>query len=137
MLDQFFGFTQFVGGHEPGLLAVRDGRFDAMFTWRFPNNSGGTIKRMEERGMITPGTFREVWETPGMAPNDPWTVRKSAPADLKADLTKALVDLPAGAPAAWHALYRGAMEALVPVTHATVADFVEMRRFNARQRRGR
>ncbi|WP_368416384.1 phosphate/phosphite/phosphonate ABC transporter substrate-binding protein [Falsiroseomonas sp.] len=137
VLDQFFGFTQFVGGHEPGLLAVRDGRFDAMFTWRFPNNSGGAIKRMEDRGMIARGTFREVWETPGMAPNDPWTVRKSAPADLKADLTKALVELPTGAPAAWHALYRGAMEALVPVTHATFADFVEMRRFNERQRRGR
>jgi phosphonate transport system substrate-binding protein len=137
VLDQFFGFTQFVGGHEPGLLAVLDGRFDAMFTWRFPNNSGGTIKRLEERGMVPRGAFREIWETPGMAPNDPWTVRKSAPADLKADLTKALVDLPAADPEAWHALYRGAMEALVPVTHAAFADFVELRRFNERQRRGR
>lgn len=136
-LHDYFGEAQFVGGHEPALLALLNGTFDGVFTWRFPNNSGGTIKRMEEKGMLPKGAFREIWETPGMAPNDPWTVRKSAPADLKADLQKVLIELPKAEPQAFHDLYRGAMESLVPVTHETFAEFVELRRFNERMRRQR
>ncbi len=108
-----------------------------MFTWRFPNGSDGPIMRLEKRGMIPKNAFRELWETPGMAPNDPWTVRKSAPADFKADVQKALLDLPTADPVAWEHIYRGAMEKLVPVTHTDYADFVEIRRFNERQRRNR
>lgn len=136
-LHQYFSEAQFVGGHEPALLALLAGTYDGVFTWRFPNNSGGTIKRMEEKGMLPRDAFREIWETPGMAPNDPWTVRKSAPADFKADVQKALVDLPTADPEAFHDLYRGAMESLVPVTHAAFEDFVELRRFNERMRRRR
>jgi phosphonate transport system substrate-binding protein len=136
-LDEFFSRTQFVGGHEPGLLAILAGTYDAMFTYRYDHGEDGAILRLEKRGMVPKGAFREVWVTPGQAPNDPWTVRKSAPADFKADVTKALLDLPTADPQAWDALYRGAMRELVPVTHDTFADFVEIRRFNERMRRGR
>jgi phosphonate transport system substrate-binding protein len=134
-LHDYFSEAVFAGGHEPALLALYNGTFDGVFTWRFPNHSGGTIKRMEEKGMLPKGVFREIWETPGMAPNDPWTVRKSAPADLKADLRKALLELPKSEPQAFHDLYRGAMEGLTPVTHETFAEFIELRRFNERIRR--
>lgn len=136
-LHEYFGEAHFAGGHEPALLALLNGTYDGVFTWRFPNNSGGTIKRMEEKKMVPMNAYREIWETPGMAPNDPWTVRKSAPADLKADLQKALIELPKAEPQAFHDLYRGAMESLVPVTHEAFADFVELRRFNERMRRNR
>jgi phosphonate transport system substrate-binding protein len=136
-LTEFFGQTQFVGGHEPGLQALLNGTFDAMFTWRFPHGEDGPVIRMEKKGIVPKGAFREIWVTPEMAPNDPWTVRKSAPADFKADVQRALLDLPTAAPEAWNALYRGAMEKLVPITHDAFAEFVEMRRFNEKLRRAR
>lgn len=134
-LHSFFGETQFVGGHAPGLQAVYKGNFDAIFTWRYPHGKDGSIKRLERKGMVPEGAFREIWRTPRMAPNDPWTVRKSAPEDFKADVKAALLALPEADPEAWEALYRGAMKQLVPVTHDAFADFVEMRRFNEKRRR--
>ena len=80
----FFGKTIFAGGHDKAVLAVYNGQVDGAASFI----DARTLKGMPAD--IMEKTKRI--ETAGPIPNDGIAVRKDFPADLQAQITKALID---------------------------------------------
>ena len=98
--DQFFASTQFNGGHENNVLAVRDGKVDVAVD----DSSGigdfkdgytsGTFHKEVAKGAVDPNDFVEVWRS-RLIPNGPLVVRTALGDDWTAKLTDFFTKLPA------------------------------------------
>ena len=88
----FFGQTGFVGTHEGGILAVVKGQYDAATTFRY-TESFGLPDRMAQKGLISKDAVRTIWNS-NFIPTGPFAVRKDLPADLKAELAAAFLEMP-------------------------------------------
>jgi phosphonate transport system substrate-binding protein len=89
----FFAHTNFVGTHEGGILAVVKGQFDAATTFRY-SESFGMPDRMAQKGLIPKDAVRTIWNS-NFIPTGPFAVRKDLPAELKAELADAFLEMPA------------------------------------------
>jgi phosphonate transport system substrate-binding protein len=132
--NAFFGRTGFSGSHEQSVIAVLNGTFDAGAT-SWSNERRNNIQRMEEKGMIPPGTTRIVWTSPQI-PNPPWVMRTDLPEDLKRDWTAALMAMPEQDPAAFAVAASGAT-GLVPTRHEDYLDVIAVTEENLQRRRQR
>ncbi|MBU8541540.1 phosphonate ABC transporter substrate-binding protein [Falsiroseomonas tokyonensis] len=130
----FFGRTGFSGSHEQSVIAVLNGTYDAGATF-WSNPTRGNIQRMEEKGMIQPGTTRIVWTSP-LIPNSPWVMRGDLPADLRRDWAAAVFAMPERDPAAFAVAASGAI-GLVETTHADYLDVIAVVEENLQRRRQR
>ncbi|TIT77286.1 MAG: phosphate/phosphite/phosphonate ABC transporter substrate-binding protein, partial [Mesorhizobium sp.] len=78
--EAFFASTQFNGGHENNILAVRDGKVDVAVDdssgiGDFKNGyTSGTFHKEVAKGAVDPNDFVEVWRS-GLIPNGPLVVR--------------------------------------------------------------
>jgi phosphonate transport system substrate-binding protein len=134
--DTFFGKTGFSGSHENSILAVLNGTYDAAATW-WNDETYGNVSRMEEKGMIPKGKIRLIWKSPRL-PGDPvWAVAKDLPPQMKADIKKALLDLPKVDPEAWKDLVGDSSQSLKEVSHQEYEEIIEMRKQNLKERRGK
>ena len=131
--DQFFGRTGFAGNHENGVLSVLNGTYDAACTW-YRNELRSNFQRMQDKGMIPAGALRIVWMSPQL-PESPYTLLKSLPEPMKADIKTAMLALPDKAPEAWKALSGGHSKGLAPVTHQNYVEIIELIKENERLRR--
>jgi phosphonate transport system substrate-binding protein len=86
--DEFFGSTDFGGGHENLVLALLDGKFDVATTWgsgvgEFSEGyTSGNIRSMVDKGMLDMEDVVEVWRSP-LIPNGPMVWRKDLPQAMK------------------------------------------------------
>jgi phosphonate transport system substrate-binding protein len=131
--DQFFGKTGFAGSHENGVLAVVNGTYDAAVTW-YRNEARSNFARMEGKGMVPKGALRVIWESPKL-PESPYTLLKSLPEAMKADIKRVVLALPDKDPEAWKALTDGKAKGLAPVTHDNYVDILKLIKENERLRR--
>ncbi|TVQ34906.1 MAG: phosphate/phosphite/phosphonate ABC transporter substrate-binding protein [Geminicoccaceae bacterium] len=130
-----FAQTGFAGSHENGILAVVRGTYDAAATWHFSEDNGAA-QRMIDRGQLEPGAIRVIWESP-LIPSDAWSIRASAPDDLKADLLEALTTFHEADPERFDIVSAGgSWTMMVPVGHEAFEDSIAMRREMLRQRGG-
>ena len=128
-----FASTGFSGSHENGILAVIRGTYDAAATWHYTEDNGA-VQRMVDRGQIPAGAVRVVWESP-LIPSDAWSIRASAPEDLKADLLDALTSFHEADPARFEVVSAGgSWTMMVPVGHEAFEDSIAMRQEMLRQR---
>jgi phosphonate transport system substrate-binding protein len=130
----FFGRTGFSGSHEQSVVAVLNGTFDAAATF-WSNERRGNIQRMEEKGMVQPGSTRIVWTSPQI-PNSPWVMRTDLPEDLKRDWAAAVMAMPERDPAAFAVAASGAT-GLVPTRHEDYLDVIAVVEENLQRRRQR
>ena len=128
--EQFFAKAGFGGSHENSVLAVLNGTYDAAATW-YRNEQRNNFKRMADKNMIPQDAVRIVWQSPKL-PESPWTLQKSLPAAMKADITRHLLALPSADPAAWKALTDGKSKDLAPVTHEHYIDVIKLIKENER-----
>lgn len=131
--EKFFGRTGFAGNHENGVLAVVNGTYDAAATW-YRSEARSNFGRMMEKNMIPKDSVRMIWQSPKL-PESPYTVLKSLPEPMKAELKKAVLELPTADPAAWKALSGGKSKGLGPVTHENYVDVIKLIKENERLRR--
>jgi phosphonate transport system substrate-binding protein len=130
----FFGRTGFSGSHEQSVIAVLNGTFDAGAT-SWSNERRNNIQRMEEKGMIPPGSTRVIWTSPQI-PNPPWVMRTDLPEDLKRDWIAAMMAMPERDPAAFAVAASGAT-GLVPTRHEDYLDVIAVTEENLQRRRQR
>ena len=131
--DGHFASTGFSGSHENGILAVVRGTYDAAATWHYTEDNGA-VQRMVDRGQIPANAVKVVWQSP-LIPSDAWSIRASAPEDLKADLLDALTSFHEADPVRFDVVSaNGSWTMMVPVGHEAFEDSIAMRREMLRQR---
>ncbi len=130
----FFSRTGFSGSHEQSVIAVLNGTYDAGATF-WSNERRGNIQRMEEKGMVPPGSTRIVWTSP-IIPNSPWVMRTDLPEDLRRDWAAAVFAMPERDPAAFAVAASGAM-GVVPSRHEDYLDVIAVVEENLARRRQR
>lgn len=129
-----FSRTAFSGNHEQSVIAVLNGTFDAAATsWN--NEASGNIQRMEEKGMIQPGTTRIIWRSP-LIPNSPTVTRAGVPDELRRDFSAMMQSLHVDAPDVLRELSTNTA-AYVPAVHDDYLDVIAMTEQNQAQRRER
>jgi len=130
----FFGRTGFSGSHEQSVIAVLNGTYDAGATF-WSNATRGNIQRMEEKGMIPPGSTRILWTSPQI-PNSPWVLRTDLPQALRDAWRDAVFAMPREAPEAFAVAASGAT-GVAPTVHADYLDVIAVVEENAARRRDR
>jgi phosphonate transport system substrate-binding protein len=130
----FFSRTGFSGSHEQSVIAVLNGTYDGAATF-WSNERRGNIQRMEEKGMIPPGSTRIIWTSP-IIPNSPWVMRADLPEGLRNDWRDAVFAMPERDPAAFAVAASGAV-GVVPTRHEDYLDVIAVVEENLARRRQR
>jgi len=131
--DKFFGSTSFSGSHENSVIALLNGTFDGAATWyRSPTRSNMT--RMEGKGMIKPGQWRIIWESP-LLPSSPWAMSTKLPKQMREDVKQALLQMKDTDPVAWKSLTDGKASGYRAVTHKDYEAIVRMIKANLENRK--
>ena len=131
--EAFFASTQFNGGHENNVLAVRDGKVDVAVD----DSSGigdfkdgftsGTFHKEVAKGAVDPNDFVEVWRS-GLIPNGPLVVRTALGDEWKTKLTDFFTKLPEMDKACFAAVEGGDFTGYVPATPDFYNVIIETRR---------
>jgi len=132
--NTFFGRTGFSGSHEQSVIAVLNGTYDGAVTF-WSNEQRNNIQRMEEKGMIQPGTTRIIWTSPQI-PNSPWVMRADLPEGLRRDWAAAIFAMPERDPEAFRVASSGARGVVVTV-HEDFRDMIAITEENLARRRQR
>lgn len=128
----FFSRTGFAGSHENVVIAVLNGQYDCGAV-SFSNEARNTFQRMEEKGMIPPGSIRAVWRTP-LIPNSPFVGRTDLPGGLGEAFVAAMMAMPQANPQAFAEMTSNA-RGLAPARHADYLDVIAVTEENSALRR--
>ncbi|MEO0819391.1 MAG: phosphate/phosphite/phosphonate ABC transporter substrate-binding protein, partial [Pseudomonadota bacterium] len=130
--SEFFKSTGFSGSHENGILAVMNGTYDVAATWTY-DEEDGNISRMIRKGMINEGDVKVIWTSP-LIPNSPFTVVKSLPEDMKADLKAAMTEMNTRDPERFEQVSQGEFQRFAEATHDMYVYAIELREEQKKQR---
>lgn len=132
--DKFFGRVVYTGTHENAILALQQGTVDVVANW-WNNEAESNLGRMERNKLAKADDFRMIFKSELM-PASPHTYLSDLPADMKAAITQAFLDMPREAPEAFAKAAYGARP-WERVTHETYAPMVELLKFTDNLRRQR
>lgn len=131
--ETFFASTQFNGGHENNILAVRDGKVDVAVD----DSSGigdfkdgftsGSFHKVVAKGAVDPNDLVEVWRSE-LIPNGPLVVRTALGEEMTAKLTDFFTKLPTTDKACFEAVEGGDFTGYVPVKPDFYNVIVEARK---------
>ncbi len=124
--EGFFSEISFAGADESALLAVANGTYDATVSW-YNSEDVNNLVVLEEKGMVPAGTLKILWKTP-ILPNGPFVVRADMPADMQADIEKALLDFQTKDAERFETVSAGQWAGMVEVTHDDYVGIIAMRR---------
>jgi phosphonate transport system substrate-binding protein len=125
--EQFFGKVVYAGSHENAVIAVAQGTCEAAFNW-WNDEKESNLLRMARKGMAKAEDFRIVFKSEQIV-NSPMAYLASLPADLKAAIKKAILELATEDKAAFDKLYEGKQLPFEAVDHAAYEPVVEMIKF--------
>jgi phosphonate transport system substrate-binding protein len=140
-VDTFFGKNFFAGSHENAVLALAQGTADAAANfWNSDNDSN--LTRMLAKGIVKDADgkslkkedFRIVFKS-DFLPESPIAALTSLPADLKAALKQALLDMPKKDKAAFDKLSDGKDIEFIPISKHDYEPIIAMLKFNDQARK--
>jgi phosphonate transport system substrate-binding protein len=140
-VDRFFGKTFFAGSHENAVLALAQGTADAAANF-WNSETDSNLTRMLAKGLVkdangktlTKDDFRVVFKS-DFLPEGPFAVLDNLPADLKARIKTALLEMPKKDKAAFDKLSDGKDQEFVATTPKDYQPIIDMVRFNDDQRK--
>ena len=138
----YFSRTGFAGGHEQAVVAVLGRQYDGGVTWTSGVGDAalgytrGALRTMVDKKMLDMKELRLIWRSRPIE-NGPLTLRADTPAAFQADMTALHLAMAKDHPDVFAAVNMGSGPALVPVTHAEYAPFVDMLKAEAAERRRR
>ena len=138
----YFSRTGFAGGHEQAVVAVLQRQYDAAFTWASglgdpaAGYSRGNLHTMVEKGMLTMGDLRIIWQTEPVI-YGPLMTRRALPEAFKEDIRLFHLALPTAYPVIYRAIERGGGTGYREVRHEAFQLLIDMRREEAAERRRR
>ena len=140
-VDKFFSEAIFAGSHDNAVLALAQGTVDAAAnSWNSEDDSN--LTRMITAGVLKDADgkpmkkedFRIVFKS-DFLPEGPYAVLASLPADLKAAITTAMIDLPKNDKKVFDTLSDGKDLEFVKTDAATFQPIIDMVKFNDEQRK--
>ena len=132
----YFSAIPFSGSHETGVMGVYNKQYDAAATY-ITNEQNGIPQRMVKKNMIDEGAICWIWKSPEIT-SGPFTARANLPADLKADMKRAVLDIVEKDPAAFKEMTGGEQSTQrdwIEVDHSRYEWIVNMRAWLKKQRR--
>ncbi|MCJ2050620.1 phosphonate ABC transporter substrate-binding protein [Methylobacterium sp. J-070] len=140
-VDKFFGKAVYAGSHENAVLALTQGTADAAANF-WNSETDSNLTRMLTKGIVKSADgrpmkqsdFRVVFKS-DFLPEGPWAALASLPADLKAKIRQAFIDLPKADKAAFDRLSDGKDLDLTPVTLKDYQPIIDMLKANDEERK--
>ncbi len=103
--ETFFGRVTYTGSHENAVIALQQKTVDVAANWWNAENDSN-LSRMANKGLAKQEDFRIIYKS-DLIPNSPFAYLASLPPDLKAAITKAFLESPNKAKAAFDKLSDG------------------------------
>lgn len=125
--EQFFSKVVYAGSHENAVLGVQQGTCDAAFNW-WNDESESNLLRMARKNMVKAEDFRVIFKSDQIV-NSPMAYLADLPADLKAKIKQAVLDLPKKEPEAFKKMFDGKQGPWVPVEHKDYEPIIELNAF--------
>ena len=125
--DKFFGKVTFAGSHENAVLGVQQGTCDAAFNWWNDENESN-LQRMARKGMVKANDFRMIFKSDQIV-NSPMAYLANLPADLKAKIKDAVLNVATKDKAAFDKIYEGKQGPLQSVSHDSDLPVIELVKF--------
>jgi len=103
--ETYFGRVTYTGSHENAVIALQQKTVDVAANWWNAENDSN-LSRMAKKGLAKQEDFRVIYKS-DLIPNSPFAYLASLPPDLKAAVTKAFMESPTKAKAAFDKLSDG------------------------------
>lgn len=97
-MDKYFKEVKFTGGHEQTIVAVNNGDIDAGVTWADGQGNwedgynNGALRKAVDAGLVDMNNLVQIWKSKPI-PEGPVVFRHALPEEVKAKVTKYLLDL--------------------------------------------
>ena len=133
--DQFFGHVIYTGSHENAIIALQQGTVDVAANW-WNDEQESNLLRMERKNMARAADFRIIFKSDQIV-NSPMAALTTLPAELRAAIRTAVLELRDRDRAAFDRLTDGKAGPFEAVDNAAYQPIVELNRFvdNLRRRR--
>jgi phosphonate transport system substrate-binding protein len=125
--EAFFSKVVYAGSHENAVIGVAQGTCDAAFNW-WNDEKESNLLRMERKGMAKAADFRIIFKSEQIV-NSPVAYLSTLPADLKAAIKKAVLEVATKDKAAFDKIYDGKQLPFVEVDHKAYEPVVELIKF--------
>ena len=125
--ETFFGKVTYTGSHENAVLALQQKTVDIAANW-WNSDDDSNLTRMVKKGLAKKEDVRIIFKS-DLIPNSPYAYLDSLPADLKAAITKAFMEAPTKAKAAYDKLSDGKDREFVKVDAKYYEPVVELIKF--------
>ena len=125
--EKFFSRVVYAGSHENAVIGVAQGTCDAAFNWWNDENESNLL-RMERKGMAKAADFRIILKSEQIV-NSPMAYLGTLPADLKAAIKRAVLEISTKDKAAFDKIYEGKQLPFVEVDHKAYEPVIELIRF--------
>jgi phosphonate transport system substrate-binding protein len=125
--EQFFGKVVYTGSHENAVIALHQGTVDVAANW-WNDEAESNLQRMARKGMVKAADFRIIFKSEQIV-NSPMAYLDSLPAELKAAIRSAVLNLPQWDPAVFERLTDGKARPWEPTGNAAYQPIIELNRF--------
>jgi phosphonate transport system substrate-binding protein len=125
--EKFFSKVVYSGSHENAVIALGQGTCDAAFNWWNDENESNLL-RMDRKGMAKAADFKIIFKSDQIV-NSPMAYLADLPADLKAAIKKAILELADKDKAAFDKIYEGKQKPFEAVSHKEYEPVVDLIKF--------
>jgi phosphonate transport system substrate-binding protein len=134
--DKFFARVTNAGSHENAVMAVQQGTCDVAFNW-WNSENDSNFSRMVNKGMVKKEDFKIVFRSERI-PGSPFVYLTSLPADLKAAIRAAFLEMPQRDKAVLDRMTDGKSIGFGEMKHSDYQVTIELQKFvdDLRKKRG-
>lgn len=125
--EVFFSKVIYSGSHENAVIALGQGTCDAAFNW-WNDEKESNLLRMERKGMAKAADFRVILKSDQIV-NSPMAYLADLPADLKAAIKKAVLEVATKDKAAFDKIYQGKQQPFAEVDHKAYEPVIDLIKF--------
>lgn len=125
--ETFFSKVIYSGSHENAVIALGQGTCDAAFNW-WNDEKESNLLRMERKGMAKAADFRVILKSDQIV-NSPMAYLADLPADLKAAIKKAVLEVATKDRAAFDKIYQGKQLPFAEIDHKAYEPVIDLIRF--------
>lgn len=125
--DKFFNKVLYTGSHENAVTALSQGTVDVCANW-WNDESESNLQRMARKGMAKAEDYRMIFKSE-LIVNSPMAYLSDLPADLKAAIKGAVLNIATKDKAAFDKIYEGKAQPLVETNNAAYDPVVKLVKF--------
>jgi phosphonate transport system substrate-binding protein len=125
--ESFFGKVVNAGSHENAVIGVQQGTCDAAFNW-WNDEKESNLLRMDRKGMAKAADFRIVFKS-DLIVNSPMAYLATLPANLKAAIRQAVLEVATKDKAAFDKIYEGKQLPFEPISHKEYEPVIAVVKF--------